>query len=79
MAGRLQVKSADGVAARKTAGSGAPSMRRAIQGSPMKPESELIRLVPTKVFADLLLLLLTLRLIERVVRTRELHCWKCTS
>jgi hypothetical protein len=32
----------------------------------MKPESELIRLFPTKVFADLLLSLLTLQLPERL-------------
>jgi hypothetical protein len=44
----------------------------------MKPESELIRLVPTKVFVDLLLLLVTLRLTERAARTRELHYSKST-
>jgi hypothetical protein len=33
--------------------------------------------VPTKVFADLLLLVVTLRFTERASRTRELHCWRC--
>jgi hypothetical protein len=36
----------------------------------------LIWLVPTKVFADLPLLVITLRLTERAARTRELHCWR---
>jgi hypothetical protein len=39
---------------------------------------ELIWLVPTKVFADLLLSLVTLRLTERTTRTSELHCSNCT-
>jgi hypothetical protein len=34
--------------------------------------------VPTKIFADLLLLVVTLRLTERAARTRRLHCWRCT-
>jgi hypothetical protein len=61
----------------------ARSMGRSVQWSPMKPESELIRLVPTKVFADLLLSLVTLRLTERATRTAgtvrfnrpEASCW----
>jgi hypothetical protein len=51
----------------------ARSMERAIQWSLMKPESEFIRLVPTKVFADLLLLLVALRLTERAMRTALLE------
>jgi hypothetical protein len=54
------------------------SMGRAVQWSPMKPESELIRLVRTKVLTDLLLSLVTLRLKERAARTRELHCSNST-
>jgi hypothetical protein len=46
---------------------GARSMGCAVQWSPMKPGSELIRLVPTKVFADLLLLLVTLQLTENAL------------
>jgi hypothetical protein len=33
--------------------------------------------IPTKVFADLFLLVDTLWLAERAARTRELHCWRC--
>jgi hypothetical protein len=58
---------------------GARLMRCAVQWSQMKPESELIRLVPTKVLADLLLSLVTLRLKERASRTRELHYYKSKS
>jgi hypothetical protein len=39
----------------------------------------LIWLIPTKVFADLLLSLVTLRLIECAARTCKLHCWRCTG
>jgi hypothetical protein len=39
----------------------------------VKPESELIRLFPTKVFADLLLSLVTLRLTESATRTALLE------
>jgi hypothetical protein len=44
-----------------------------------KPDEarELIWLVLTKVFANLLLSLVTLRLTEHVERTREVHCWNC--
>jgi hypothetical protein len=72
MAGRLQLKSADGVDAWKTAGSVVlhwDSLDGAC--SSVKPDEarELIWMVPTEVFADLLLLLVTLRLTERVTRT----------
>jgi hypothetical protein len=79
--GRLWFKSADGVAAWKTAGSVAVHCG-SLDGAcgSVKPDEarELIRLVPTKVFAHLLLSLVTLRLTERAARARELHCWKCT-
>jgi hypothetical protein len=39
---------------------------------------ELIWLVPTKVFADMLLSLVTLRLPEHTERTPELHCSNST-
>jgi hypothetical protein len=46
----------------------------------LKPDGarELIWLVPTKVFADLLLSLVALRLPERTARAPELHCWNST-
>jgi hypothetical protein len=44
----------------------------AVQWSPMKPEG-LIWPVPTKVFADLLLLVVTLRLTEHAARTTLLE------
>jgi hypothetical protein len=55
---------------------GALSMGRAVQWSPMKPESW-SGWFPTWVFADLLLSLVTLQLPERTARTPELHCSKC--
>jgi hypothetical protein len=57
---------------------GARSMVRVVQWSPMKSESELFRLGPTWVFAELLLSLVTLRLIESTTRIRELHCSNST-
>jgi hypothetical protein len=72
--GNLWSKSADGAAAWRLLGvllcTETRSMGCAVQWSPMKP-------VPTKVFADLLLLVVMLRLTERAARTRELHCWRC--
>jgi hypothetical protein len=76
MAGRLQLKSADGVAARKTAGSIALHWG-SLDGAcgSVKPDEarELIWLVPTKVFADLLLSLVSLRLTERDARTAPVY------
>jgi hypothetical protein len=54
-------------------------VRRAVQWSLMKPESELIRLVATNVFADLPLSLVTLRLTERATRTALLELDALTS
>jgi hypothetical protein len=45
----------------------------------MKSESELIRLVATQVFADLLLSLVTLRLTERATRTALLGMYMLTG
>jgi hypothetical protein len=44
----------------------------------MKPESELIRLVPTKVFG-LLMSVVTLRLTERAARNALLEMWVLTG
>jgi hypothetical protein len=71
MAGRLQSKSADGVVVRKTAGS-ACSRGRACECNLMNSARELIWLVPTWAFADLLLSLVTLRTAERTAWTPEL-------
>jgi hypothetical protein len=69
MAGPLVVKSADCVAASKAAGSVLAFHWGSLVGAccSVKPDEarELIWLVPTKVFADLLLSLVTLRLTER--------------
>jgi hypothetical protein len=45
----------------------------------MEPESELIRLVPIEVFADLLLSLVTLQLAERANRTALLEMYVLTG
>jgi hypothetical protein len=75
------LKTADGVAAWKTAGSVALHWG-SLDGAccSVKPDEarELIWLVSTKVFADLLLSLVTLRLTERATLTRKVHCWNCT-
>jgi hypothetical protein len=75
------VKSADSVAAWKTAESVALHWS-SLDGAccSVKPDEarELIWPVPTKVFANLLLSLVTLRLTERASRTCEVHCWKRT-
>jgi hypothetical protein len=54
-------------------------VRRAVQSNPMKPESELIGLVPTKVFADLPLSVVALQLTERAARTALLVMYALTG
>jgi hypothetical protein len=51
----------------------------AVQWSLMKPNNELIRQVPTTVFADLLLSLVTVRLTERATRTALLEMYLLTG
>jgi hypothetical protein len=74
----LWLKSADSIAAWKTAGS-VDLHRGSLDGAccSVEPDEtrELIRLIPTKAFADLLLSLVTLRVTERATRSAllELH------
>jgi hypothetical protein len=72
------LKSTDGVAAFKTAGSDAFHWG-SLDGAccSVKPDEarELIWLVPAKVFADMLLSLVTLRLTERAARTLLLELY----
>jgi hypothetical protein len=80
--GDLQLKSADGVASWKAAGSVAfhwSSLGGACCSVKPDEARELIRLVPTQVFADLLLSMVTLRLTERATWTRELNVLTCLS
>jgi hypothetical protein len=79
--GDLWLKSADGIAAYKTAGSVALHWG-SLDGAccSVKPDEAWERVDPagpTKVLADLLSLV-TLWLTERAARTREVQCWKCT-
>jgi hypothetical protein len=78
--GDLWSKSADG-AALETVGRVAlylGSLDWACRSVEPDEDRGLIWQVPTKVVADLLLLVVTLRITERVARTRKLHCWRCT-